>query len=299
MAKTVLDGGVQLLLSFNRQVLFCAHKLLTMKQIVFALAAVLLLCVAACKKESKTLSCRLVSRVNAADSAIVSYDAQRRVSTYEIVGESVYTFNYTSGLSAQCVVSIPSNPTYTTYYIFLNSNGTISSMNNSMVISGSTYDYSYSFKYNTDGRIIRCDQMLEQVGGGSSSIKYDSMVYENGSLVKQLTYYATTTTGPYTLQEYSVSTPTDKTNRIGYHAFSYYEEPITMLSGFYPFYHLFGKGSDKLPSETSFYSASGTLSFKMSYNYLFDANDNVQEMNIARTIFAPSTENRRFYYSCE
>ena len=268
-----------------------------MKQIIFSLTAILLLSIAACKKDEKTVQCRLVSRVAGPDSAVITYDAQGRVTAYELPSQAVYTFSYTSGLTAQCVVSIPGDPAYTTYSIFLNSNGTVSSMNNSVMISGSNYTYYYSFNYNADGRIIRCDQRAE--GPGSASIKLDSMVYQNGSIVKQLTYYATATTGPYTLQEYSVCSSTDKPNHIGYHAFSYYEEPVSLLSGFYPFYHLFGKGSDKLPAETSFYSASGTLNYKMSYNYLFDEQENVQEMNISRTIFAPSTENRRFYYNCE
>ena len=268
-----------------------------MKHIVISIAAVLLLTISACKKENKTLSCALASRASVTDSARVTYDAQGRVSTYEIVGESVYTFNYTSALAAQCVVSIPSDPAYTTYNIYLNSNGTVSSMSNSLVIAGTTIVYNYTFTYNAEGRIYKCEQRFEQPG--AISIKLDSMVYANGSLAKQYSFYAPSATGPFTLQEYALTTSTDKTNYIGYHAFSTYEEPITQLSGFYPFYHLFGKGSDKLPAETSFYTNTGTLSFKMTYTHLLNENGYLTEENISRSIISPSTENRRFTYSCE
>lgn len=273
------------------------HNHLPMKQIFLAIAAVLLLTISACKKESNPLNCRLVSRASVTDSARISYDAQGRVSTYEIAGESVYTFNYTSALAAQCIVSTPGNPAYTTYNIYLNSNGTVSSMSNSIVITGTTIDYTYNFTYNAEGRIYKCEQRYEQPG--AISIKLDSMVYTNGSLAKQYTFYSPSATGPFTLQEYALTTSTDKTNYIGYHAFSLYEEPMTLLSGFYPFYHLFGKGSDKLPAETSFYTNTGTLSFKMTYTHLLNENGYLTEENITRSILAPSTENRRFTYSCE
>ncbi len=268
-----------------------------MKQVFITTSTILLLTIAACKKEDNPIKCTLAGRASVADSARVTYDAQGRVSTYEIVGESVYTFNYTSALAAQCVVSIPGNPVYTTYNIYLNTNGTVSSMSNSIVISGTNIDYTYYFTYNAEGRIAKCLQRYDQTGG--ISVKLDSMVYENGSLAGQYTYYGASSTGPFTLQEYALTTSTDKPNYIGYHAFSVYEEPMTLLSGFYPFYHLFGKGSDKLPAETSVYTNTGTLSFKMNYTYLLDENGYVTEGNITRSILAPSTENRRFYYNCQ
>lgn len=268
-----------------------------MKQILFSLTAILLLSIAACKKDEKTVQCRLVGRAGLVDSAHLTYDAQGRVLTYELVGESVYTFTYTSTLTAKCVVSTLTDSNYTTYRIFLNSNGTVSSMNNSVLESGTTYTYNYSFIYNADNRIIRCDQRAE--GPGSAIIKKDSMVYENGSLAKQYTYYATSPTGPYTLQEYAITTSTDIPNQIGYHAFSVYEEPMTLLIGSFQFYHLLGKGSDKLPTETNSYNPDGTLSFRVNYNYSFDENGFITEQNVSRSILSPSTGNRRFHYYCE
>lgn len=268
-----------------------------MKPFLLATATLLLLTISACKKENKTPRCTLATRASFADSARVTYDAQGRVSTYEIVGESVYTFNYTSALAAQCVVSIPGNPVYTTYNIFLNTNGTVSSMTNSISLGGSTIDYTFYFTYNAEGRIAKCLQRYDQPG--AISVKLDSMVYTNGSLAGQYSFYGPSSTGPFTLQEYALTTATDKPNQIGYHAFSLYEEPMTLVSGFYPFYHLFGKGSDKLPAETTFYTNTGTLSFKMNYTYLLDENGYVTEANITRSILAPTTENRRFTYGCE
>ena len=212
------------------------------------------------------------------------------------MGESVYNFNYTSALAAQCVVSIPGNPNYTTYNVFLNSNGTVSSMNNSIVIGGTTINYTYYFTYNAEGRIAKCLQRYDQTGG--ISVKLDSMVYENGNLVRKYKFVSASVTGPFYLQEYAITTYTDMPNKVGYHAFSFVEEPTSLLSGFYPFFHLYGKASDKLPAETSVYSNTGTLSFKMSYTYLMDENGYVKEENVSRSIISPSTENRRFYYSC-
>ncbi|MBK8658661.1 MAG: DUF4595 domain-containing protein [Bacteroidetes bacterium] len=268
-----------------------------MKPFLLAAAALLLLTISACKKENKTPNCTLVTRASLTDSARISYDAQGRVATYEIVGESVYTFNYTSALAAQCVVSIPGNPTYTTYNVFLNSNGTVSSMSNSIVIGGTNIDYTYYFTYNAEGRIAKCLQRYDQTGG--ISVKLDSMVYENGNLVRKFKFVSASVTGPFYLQEYAITTYTDRPNKMGYHAFSFVEEPTSLLSGFYPFFHLYGKASDKLPAETNVYTNTGTLSFKMNYTYLLDENGYVTEENVSRSILAPSTENRRFGYSCE
>lgn len=276
---------------------FAAQIFNPMKPFLLAAAALLLLTISACKKENKMPNCTLVTRAGLTDSARIIYDAQGRVSTYEQVGEAVYTFTYTSALTAKCTVSISGNPTYTIYNIYLNNNGTVASMNNSILISGTTLEYTYVFTYNAEGRISKCEQRYEQPG--AISIKYDSMVYVNGSLAGQYTFVGPSSTGPFTLQEYALITSTDKNNYIGYHAFSNYEEPISLTSGFYPFYHLFGKGSDKLPAETIFYTNTGTLSFKMTYTYLLNENGYVTEENAIRTILAPTTDNRRFTYSCE
>lgn len=259
-------------------------------------AACVLLGSAACKKDKVTKTCRLSGRANYADSVVITYDAQGRVAVYDMVNLSTYTFTY-SGLSAQCNVSTPTDPNAETYNIYLNSDGTVASFSNSIPFSGSTLDYTYAFKYNNEGRIRICEQRVD--GPGAISIKMDSMVYLNGCLIRQYTFYATSSTGPYTLQEYSITNYSDVPNALGYHVFSLYEEPITMVSGFYPFYHLFGKGSDKLPTETNFYTNTGTLQSRMNYNYLYDADGKVLEVNKARSILAPQTENLRFYYNCE
>lgn len=230
---------------------------------------------------------------------MVTYDAQGRVLTYQVIGNSTHTFNYTSALAAQCVLSLPSDPNRTTYNIYLNSNGTVASMNNSIVIGGFTYDYYYTFHYNTEGRINRCDQKVENVSGGSVSFNYDSMVYENGSLTKQYTFGAATLSGPYSMQKYSITTNTDQANKISYHPYNFVGEPISTVSGFQAFYHLFGKGSDRLPAETNIYTPSGTLSYKINYTHLLNENGYLTEENITRSIIAPGTENRRFYYSCK
>lgn len=270
-----------------------------MKSIISAAILLLLVSAAGCKKDKSTVSCKLVSRATNTDSSLITYDAQGRVQSFELVGEYAYTFTYTSALTAQCIVSIPSNPVYDSYNIFLSTTGTIVSMNNSLNIGGSTYDYSYAFQYNVDGKISRCEQSVIQASGGSNTFKYDSMVYENGNLTKQYTYYATSATGPFYLQEYSLTTYSDQPNKVGYHAYSFVEEPTSILSGFYPFFHMYGNGSNNLPVETSVFTNTGTLSFKMSYNYLLDEKGYLIEENVSRGIIAPSTENRRFYYTCE
>ncbi len=268
------------------------------KIITLAIAAFLLTGIAACKKDSKTLNCRLAGRASYADSMAITYDAQGRVSAFNYGAGYAYTLTY-GGLTAQAVVSTTTDPTVQTYNIFLNSNGQASSINTSTTISGTTYDYSYVFFYDTEGHIIRCEQEQDNLSNTNDSYKYDSMVYENGNLTKQYSYAANASSGPWFLQEYFTTTYTEKPNTLGYHAFSNFEEPTSILSGYYPFFHLYGKASAKLPLETTFYDNGGALSFRMSYAYLFDENGYVTEENVSRSVIFPSTENRRYYYTCE
>lgn len=270
------------------------HKIVTLFT-----AVCLLLSFSACKKEDKKLNCRLTDTYTAGDSVHITYDAQGRVSVYAYPDlGTYYTYTY-SGLSAQCVLSTPSNPSLITYNLFLNSDGTVASMLYTRLIGSSTVNYTFNFKYNSEGRIRLCEQQLNDVTIGAVSFKLDSMVYVNGNLSAQFTYNAASPTGPFYFQESTLTTYTEYDNTISYHPFSIYEEPMTLLSGLGPFYHLYGKGSSKLPLETSVYNDLSVLNFKMSYNYLFDENGNVQEQNQVRTISLPSASNKRFYYTCE
>ena len=89
--------------------------------------------IAACKKDEKALTCQLIARSNGVDSATITYDAQGRVSSYG-TASSTYTFTY-SGLTAQCVVSTPANPNAGSYNVYLNGDGTVSSMSESITLA--------------------------------------------------------------------------------------------------------------------------------------------------------------------
>lgn len=261
--------------------------------------ALLLIGVSACKKDDEKLNCRLSGTYIAGDSVHITYDAQGRVSVYAYPDFNVsYNFTY-SGLTAQCVRNAPSNPTTISYNLFLNSDGTVANMFYTRLLGGNTVNYTFNFKYNSEGRIRLCEQQENDVTIGASIFRLDSMVYVNGRLTAQYTYYGSTPTGPIYFQESTLTTYTEHDNTIGYHPFSIYEEPTTLLSGFGPFFHLFGKGSSKLPLETSVYNDLGVLNFKMSYNYLFDDNGNVREQNQVRTVSGPFASNKKFYYTCE
>ena len=269
-----------------------------MKKLLF-ICCVILLAAASCKKEQKAVTCRLTEKIDSYDSAQITYDANGRVSVYSNALGNAYTFNY-SGLTAQCVVSYPGSTNTSTYQIYLNSQGQASSITYYVppAAGGAERLYSYVFLYDNNSRIVKCEQSLNMPGTASDYFMYDSMVYENGNMIKKFTFAKGGSSTGYGLQQYSTTSYTETENKIGYHGLSYTEEPTSLLTGFYQFFHLYGQCSANLAAETNVYTATGTLSFRISYSYLFDELGNVTEENVARSLVSPSTENRKFYYEC-
>jgi hypothetical protein len=262
--------------------------------------AVTLAAISGCKKDKDNPSaatCRLTKVENTgSDTALVVYDSEGRVTSYGSLNYYLINLTY-SGLTASATLT---NPDTTMHFmnIFLNADKNIQSMNITRNVGGADYYYTYAFQYDADDHIIGSEQTLKPAGSLNTTYYKDSMVYENGNLVDKYTFYKMDS-DPYAPYQHLTMTYGSQENKIGYHAFSSWEEPISILSGWNFFYHMFGKTSKNLPVSTSFYDDTNANLFNLGYTFLLDGNGYPTEENIARTGSYPGTRNRKFAYSCD
>jgi YD repeat-containing protein len=249
---------------------------------------------AACKKETRNkTNCITTSRDTYGSSRSFTYDESGRVSSAYVNGIP-YNFAY-NGLTAQCYVSVPPNPPFDYYDIFLNSDSTVMAMTNTRTSGANSYNYTYNFFYTSDGCIALC----EQHDLNNNSYVIDSMVYENGDLTKRYTFSGEGIDTP-SLKAYNYITYTDKVNKTGYHVHSFDQYPFSMTWCIQPFYHFFGKVSKHLPKESIVFSSNGEVAYKLNYGYIVNENGYVIEQNVSYTgATSPYSSNYTFGYSCE
>lgn len=268
-----------------------------MNRIILVSAILLLLLASACKKDKTTPNCRLTAIKSNFDTAYVTYNSNGRVLSYGDVRYGLYSFFYPGGLSAFDSVETVSSKK-ADCNISLDANGRVTFMTRSVQSLGATVNYTYQFQYNADGYITLCEQNYGASTTGPTAFYKDSMVYSNGNLVAKYSF-ARDQISPYTLQSYLTCTYGTQPNKIGYHAFFYSEEPISVTDGWNAFYHLFGKGPANLPLKTTVYNNTGTVTYILDYTYLTDENGYPTEANIVRSVNSTNIFNRKFSYSCE
>jgi hypothetical protein len=269
----------------------------TMNRILLLSATLLLLFATACKKDKGVPTCRLTAIKSNFDTAYISYNSNGRVASYGDVPGGLYTFFYPGGLSAYDSLET-SGGKKADCNISLDANGRITFMTRSVQSLGATVNYTYQFQYNADGYITLCEQTYGASTTGPTAFYKDSMVYNNGNLVAKYTF-TRDQISPYALYKYTNSTYSTQQNKIGYHAFFYFEEPISVTDGWNAFYHLFGQGPANLPLKTTLYNNTGGVTYVLDYTYLTDENGYPTEANIVRSVNSTNIFNRKFSYSCE
>lgn len=274
-----------------------------MKHLTFiALIGLLLIQTSACKKNSDTTpnsSCRLTKVTNTnIDTAQITYDTQGRVLTYGSLNYGLYNFTYGSGLTASATTVITDTSYHFSYDISLDAQGRATFITKHYSYPGSAYTYTFSFQYDAEGHIIRSESSLQGTGIAGVHYYLDSLVYTNGNLTAKYSYAKDNVTLNYNLTGHlTVDYGTD-INKIGLQAFVTYEEPISVISGWNSFYHLFGASSKNLPSVTKYYDNTGTLFYQWNYSFLLNENGYPTEENIVRSVHNPGSINRKFAYSC-
>lgn len=267
-----------------------------MNRILLLSATLLLLFATACKKDKGIPTCRLTSIETNFDTSYINYNTNGMVTSYGNVPQGLFTFFY-SGLTAYDSLETPGEKKLDCN-ISLDAKGRVTYMSRTTQFFGTSYYYAFTFQYNTDGYVTLCEQT--QSNSATSSVSYykDSMVYANGNLSAKYTYMRSEST-PYALNSYLTCTYSTEENKIGYYAYHFIEEPITLTSDWKAFYHLFGKGPVNLPLKTTLYSYTGDISYVLDYSYLMDENGYPTEENIVRSILSPYSFNRKYSYSCE
>ena len=267
---------------------------------LFLSTITLLLAAGGCKKDKDkdppAITCQLQSIQNTGnDTAAIAYDAQGKVDSFGSLAYALYAFTY-SGLTASSTVSNTST-SIPHMNIFLDAQRRVESMNRTYVSGPDTYYYNYSFTYDGEGHIIICEQGYHESGSLNYNYTRDSMVYANGNLVSKYVF-GRVDANPYVLSSHLEMTYTAQENKIGYHAFGLWEEPISQLSGWQAYYHLFGKASKNLPAITRYYDNTGTELFNVDYTFLLNENGYPTDENMIRTGSFPGARNRRFFYTC-
>src|ERR1043165_9567485 len=176
--------------------------------------ALLLLFAAGCKKKDNVASdCRLTKKQDASgDSALVTYDAQGRVSSY---GNDLtkYVFTY-SGLTASVTLNA-SNQVTINLSLDAEGKATFMTWSNN---SGSQVDYTYTFEYDAEGRIVKSLQTVHVSGQPTTTYFKDSLIWANGNLIAKYTYVHDNA-DPYVLYCRTQTTYTADVNKTGYHNF--------------------------------------------------------------------------------
>lgn len=269
-----------------------------MNRIVLLSATLLLLIASACKKDKSvhTPTCRLTTIKTNFDTSYISYNSNGIVSSFGNVPQGLYTFFY-SGLTAFDSVEIPGEkqPDCT---ISLDANGRVTYMSRTRQIFGKLYYYTFTFRYNAEGYVTLCEQGYSNNSDSHEEYYKDSMVYANGNLATKYTFFHDESTAYTPFSRMEITYSSDQ-NKIGYYAYHFIEEPITVTSDWKAFYHLFGKGPVNLPLKTTLYSSTGDVTYVLDYTYLMDENGYPTEENIVRSILSPYSFNRKYSYSCE
>ena len=270
------------------------------KSLLFAGGVVLLISTTSCKKDktNTTSSCQLTVLQNTgSDSAAVTYDSQGRVSKYGGHSYALYTFNY-SGLTATADVTGTDTSYHPRMYLFLNANGNVVSMNTDISFGTTTYHYTYTFTYDADGHIILDEESNRDINTPNTDYTKDSMVYADGNMVAKYTFEKSNSSS-YILYDSLLISYTTSPNKNGYYIWRYAEEPISQLSGWAAYYHLFGSSSKDLPASSKYYTSSLGLADQYIYSFLLNSDGFATDENISASGHYPGTYNRTFAYNCQ
>ncbi|HLP52851.1 MAG TPA: DUF4595 domain-containing protein [Chitinophagales bacterium] len=268
-----------------------------MNRILLVSATLLLFLASACKKDKTATNCRLTAIKSNFDTAYIAYNSNGRVVSYGDVQYGLYSFFYPGGLTAFDSVETAGSKK-ADCNISLDANGRVTFMTRNVQSLGATLNYTFQFQYNADGYITLCEQTYGASSTGPTAFYKDSMVYNNGNLVAKYTF-TRDLISPYALQSYLNCTYSTQQNKIGHHAFFYFEEPISVTDGWNAFYHLFGNGPANLPLKTTVYNNTGAVTYILDYTYLTDENGYPTEASIVRSVNSTNIFNRKFSYSCE
>jgi hypothetical protein len=273
-----------------------------------ALIAIVILSVSCKKEKQKDISCKVTAIKTNDDSTTIHYNASNKVNsiqTLTVDDEINMDFSDDGAFHKQTITENGASiPTYTINYA-LYSKGFADRYQITITNPASVYVNNFRCKYDAEGHLILHELKVTKSGFPFSYYK-DSCVYENGNLTKLYKFRSlvgdTTTVSLYstTLINYTTQQNTAglyvnqllvPNNIIGTSVF--------YLANFPYISHLLGSGNKNLPLNSTTTFSTGTSSYTLNYEYIYDTNNLVKSQTINRT---PSTagfpKTNRFYYQC-
>lgn len=253
------------------------------------------LSIISCKKDKaeETQSCEISGITPGyigAPTEEFTYDAQGRILKYKQKYAS-YDFEY-SGLSGSLLTYDTLGNLVDEADLTFDSQGRLTSYENYATISGTSLRYFYQMTYNSEGYLATNIQTLK---GGSVYDDYykDSLIYENGNLVKKI---VKTREGlVYETTSYTYGSVPNKTWNF---FLNYHGEPFSILSGYVFLYPLLGKATHHLPTAISI--RQGSFENNISFDYLSNENGYVEEYTKhIRNSYENSSNTSKLSYKCQ
>ncbi len=254
------------------------------------------LSIISCKKdkEEETTSSCIISGITAgyvgAPTDEFIYDSQGRILSYKTRYNS-FEFEY-SGLSGTITTLDTLGNVVDEADLTFDSQGRLTSYENYATISGMSLRYFYQMTYNSEGYLATNIQTLK---GGSSYDDYykDSLIYENGNLVKKVV--KTREGYVYETTSYTYGSEPNKTWNF---FFNYHGEPFSILSGYVFLYPLLGKATNHLPTAISI--IQGSFENDISFDYLTNEKGYVDEYTKhIRNSYENSSNTSKLSYKCQ